>query len=280
MKLSLSGRIAEDASVKDRNLLSFAQLAEMAAGIGYQAVCIRPSQVTVSTSNGEIRRMRDILEETGLEASMVCLDPVIAANTADAGRPLQQIERHLEIAEILGAPLIRVGMKSGSEIPWAQRAADQARERGLCLVHQTHTDSPFETVDACLEVLSRIDRPNFGLTVEPANLVLCLQDYDAATLQRLSPYIFNVYIQNLRLNPNGSSSICTNQGEVRYDRLAVGDEGGIDFDRFFDGLRAAGYDGYVTSHQPAIPGRDIRELAQDIFGYLSRRINPNSEITS
>lgn len=272
MKLSLSGRIVEDATVKDITLLSFAELARIAAEIGYQALCIRPSQVTVNTTDTEIRHMRAILEDNGLVASMVCLDPVIAANTPDAGRPLHQIERHLAIAEILGAPLVRVGMKTTAEIPWAQRAADQAQERGIRLVHQTHTESPFESIDECLELLSRINRPNFGLTIEPANLVLCQQDYGPETLPRLAPYIYNVYVQNLRLNPDGANTIRTTRGIVRYDRLAVGEAGGIDFDRFFEGLSAAGYDRYITSHQPAIPGRETRKLAQAIFDYLSEYI--------
>ena len=270
MKLSVSARIGEDAHIKDRTNISFEDLAILAGDIGYRGLCIRPSQVTVNTPDEEIQGMRAILDQHGLRASMVTLDPVIAANTPDAGQPLRSIGRHLEIAEALGADLIRIAIKNDAHVEWARRACDQAHEHGMRLVHQTHTDSPFETIDQCLEMVKRIDRPNFGLTVEPANLVECGQSYGPEAIGRLGPHVLNVYVQNVRLSETGSSSIATTSGTVYYERLIVGEEGGIDFELFFAGLKSINYDGFVTTHQPAMEGKSTRELAQFMFDRLAR----------
>ena len=68
-------------------------------------------------------------------------------------------------------------MKVEADIPWAQRAADEAAERGIRLAHQSHTQSLFETVEGSIDVLKRVGRQNFGIIYEPANLDLCGQDY-------------------------------------------------------------------------------------------------------
>ena len=46
MKLSLSVRVAETASKRDATH-TFVQLTELAAGLGYEAVCMRASQVGI-----------------------------------------------------------------------------------------------------------------------------------------------------------------------------------------------------------------------------------------
>ena len=50
----------------------------------------------------------------------------------------------------------------------------------------------------------------------------------------------------------------------------VGEEGGIDFERFFAGLHSVGYDGFVTTHQPAMEGITVEELARTMFERLEK----------
>ena len=109
-----------------------------------------------------------------------------------------------------------------------------------------------------------------GLSVEPANLVLCGQSYGPEAIGRLGPHVLNVYVQNVRLTETGSSSIVTNSGTMYYERLVVGEEGGIDFELFLAGLRSINYDGFVTTHQSAMEGKSTRELAQFMFDRLAR----------
>ena len=112
----------------------------------------------------------------------------------DTGAPLRDLEPTLKRASVLGADLIRVGVKSQDDIVWAQRAADEAREFGIRLAQQTHTATPFETAAGCKEMIERIARPNFGLILEPANFALCGEDYGPTALVPLGPAVFNVYM--------------------------------------------------------------------------------------
>ena len=66
-----------------------------------------------------------------------------------------------------------------------------ATERKRKLVHQCHNQSLFETLDEIVLRLREIDRPNFGLIFEAANLELCGQGYGPAAIQRLAPWIEN-----------------------------------------------------------------------------------------
>ncbi len=66
----------------------------------------------------------------------------------------------------------------------------------------------------------------------------------------IAPYIFNVYVQNHRLNPDAEPTLTTwSKGQVSVDHIGIWDTGGVDFDSVFEGLSAIGYAGYVTVHQ-------------------------------
>ena len=133
-------------------------------------------------------------------------------------------------------------MRKDEDIPWAQRAADEANERGIRLAHQCHTKSLFETIDGTLDVLRRIGRSNFGLTYEPANLELCGEPYGLETIKRFAPHIINVYLQNHRIHPAGQSRILTwRRGEIPFDQIPMWEPGGIDFPSVMGALAEIGY---------------------------------------
>jgi len=270
VKLALSGRIAEAEHVKEATV-SVEELARLAVEVGYDALCLRPSQANVETSDERLREMRATLDQFGLNASMVTPDARIARQGGDpaANATLRDFEPALHVARALQAGLLRVALKGDDDIAWAQLAADAAREYGLRLVHQTHAATPFETLMDCQTMLRRIDRSNFGLTVEPANLALCGEDYGLDALRPIGRSIFNVYVQNVRSTPGGASAVSTNRGAVRYERLIVGDPGGIDLGKFFDALHALEYNGYVTAHQPAIESIAMESLAKRVHGALA-----------
>lgn len=114
-----------------------------------------------------------------------------------------------------------------------------------------------------------MDRPNFGITYEPANLELCGQDYGAATLQALAPWIFNVYVQNHRLHAGGADRIETwCRGPVPFDQIPLWEGGGIDFPLIFRLLAVLGYDGWVTVHQASAALGGAGEAARRSAAYL------------
>ncbi len=249
MKLSLSVRIVETAA-KDRLTIEFDELARLAVQHGYHAVCMRPSVVGVRTSEIQREAVRKTLDRLGLPISMATTDIAVPLNNEHGPDSLRDIGPHLDVAAALGTNLMRVCMKNDDDIPWAQRAADQARERGTRLVHQCHTDSLFETVAGSLDVIKRVGRVNFGIIYEPANLMLCGEDYGSKAIKQLAPHIMNVYVQNHRMSSTAKSSLPTRvRGEVRFDMIPLWQPRGVNFRDVFDGLQAIAYNGYVTVHQ-------------------------------
>ena len=266
MRLSHSVRVAERAEFKREASASMDQLARAAAAAGCHALCMRASQLGVDTPPALVAEGRRLLDSLGLKVSMVTGDFPIPENTEDAPDALRNITPYLDLAEALGSDLIRVGLKREEDVRWAQRAADEADERGVRLAHQCHTQSLFERVDESIRVLRSVARHNFGITYEPANLELCGEGYGPETIKAFSPYMFNVYFQNQVVRPEGQSRLLTwSRGEVSYDQIPIWEGGGIDFPLVLGALEDVGYDGYVTIHQAAIgpdPTDAIRNGAQ------------------
>ena len=262
MQLSLSVRIAEEFHSKEEASMSLGDLARLAKRCGYGALCMRASQVGVQSTPEAVEGAADCLAETGLVVSMVTGDFDTVYNNDNGPSALRDITPYLDLAKRLNAPRIRVAVKQESDITHAQRAADEAAERGIQLVHQCHTLSLFETVEGIERTLAAIDRPNFGLVYEPANLEICGQDYGQATIERLAKWIFNVYLQNQILKSDGALTLPTwCAGDVSFDLISVHTPGGVDFGLVFAGLKAIGYDGTVTVHQSAQPGETPEESA-------------------
>lgn len=249
MQLSLSVRIAEAPS-KTRLHLPFEEILEVAAANGYGAICMRASAGGVQSSRPQLEQMKQQIDAAGLVVSMVTADFDVPLNNDSGPDSLRDISSSLDVASILSSDLVRICMKQDADIPFARDSADRAAERGIRLVHQCHTSSIFEQVDRMLEVVAEIDRPNFGIVYEPANLMLCDQSYGQETLERLAPCLMNVYVQNHRLDDQGPESLPTFcRGDVHFHHLPLWKTGGVDFPRVFSGLAAIGYDGYFTIHQ-------------------------------
>lgn len=274
MKLSLSTRVAESFGDKREATVELEDLAQIAGGEGYYALCMRASQVSVDDSRQRLRTARTTLESRDLSVSMVTGDFAIPENSEEGPGALRNIEPYLDVADNLGCDLLRICMKTDDDIRWARDAADAAQERGLRLAHQCHTRSLFETVEEMLEVLRSVGRSNFGLIYEPANLELCGQPYAGRTLEALFPWIFNVYLQNQRVHAGGADHIETwTRGPVRFDQCPLWEAGGLDVTRIVDELDRLGYGGYITVHQASAGLGGAEEAARRSSRYL-RDIGP------
>ena len=251
MKLSLSVRVAEKFLAKREANMTLQQLASLAAQHGYDALCMRASQVGVHSPRETVGAARGLLAKHDLPVSMLTGDFPIPENSDDEGpQALRHITPYLDLAEQLGAPLLRVCIKTDEDLEWTRRACDEAAERGLQLAHQCHTRSLFEEVDRALATIACIARPNFGLIYEPANLELCGQDYGPDTIRRFAPHIFNVYLQNHVIGPDGDSVLETwCRGEVRFRQVPIWADEGIDFAPIIAALSDLDYRGHITIHQ-------------------------------
>jgi sugar phosphate isomerase/epimerase len=268
MKLSLSVRIAE-AACKTKLNVAFVELVQLARELGYRAICMRASAGGVDTAPAVLESMRREVEEAGLVVSMVTADSDVPLNNDDGPNSLRDIGPSLAVAEALGCDLIRVCLKVPGDVEFAQRSADLAAERGIRLAHQCHTTTLFEEIAPSLEWLDKIGRENFGLIYEPANLMLCDQNYDVEALRQLRPSIMNVYIQNHRLDLDGPVSLETwCHGVRRFHHIPLWEPGGVDVDSVMSGLQEIEYDGFFTIHQAYAELMGPREAAVESARFL------------
>ncbi len=269
MKLSLSTRIAERFSDKKKSTIRFEDFARLTQENNYHAICMRASVAGIQTSRQRVAEVRKIVDNLGLKISMVSGDFAIPENSESGPDALRNIRPHLDLAQAFGCDLLRICMKTEEDISWVQRASDEAAERGVRLAHQCHVSSLFETVQGALDVLHRVDRSNFGIIYEPANLHMCGQEYGTETLQAFRPYLYNVYLQNYLPDSNGKARIDTwVRGTVRFEHVPLHDERGLNWPEVFHGLEAIGYDGFVTVHQALAEIMKPAEAAQSSSEFL------------
>ena len=267
MKLSLSTRVAESPGQKETALVGLPDLVRMARSAGYHALCMRASQVGIQHSASEQKDARHAVDD--LAVSMVTGDFDIPVNNDRAQMALRDITPHLDLAENLGSDLIRIGMKAATDIEWARNASDEAAERGIRLAHQCHTCTLFETVEMSVDLIQKVDRPNFGVIYEPANLLVCGQEYGRATLEALRPWLMNVYLQNMHVHDEGRQVIETwINGPVKFDLVPFGHSEGIDYGPILEVLSEHDYTGYVTVHHNVADGMDVDEGARSFAEYL------------
>ncbi len=246
----MSVRVAESFSNKRESSMTIGELIATAKRHGYQALCMRASTAGTHTDPAVVADYAAKIREAGLAVSMVTGDFAIPMNNEEGPNCLRGITPYLDLAETFGADLLRVCMKTEEDIEWAQRAADEARERNMRLAHQAHDASLFETVDGAVETLESVGRENFGLIYEPANWMIAEEPYGPESIRRVAPWIFNVYVQNHRLNPEAETQVNTwKRGLVGVDHIGLWETGGVDFGQAFAGLKEIGYEGYVTVHQ-------------------------------
>lgn len=270
MKLSLSVRIAESPRKKDETTMSLEELTATAQELKYEALCMRASQLGIHSARDVIDAGVEKIKAAGLRVSMVTGDFAVPRNDDHGPEGLRNITPFLDLAEALSSDLIRICMKKEEDIPWAQRAADEAHERSIRLAHQAHTRSLFETVDGSVRVLKAVDRENFGIIYEPANWMLAGQDYGANAIRQIQPWLMNVYVQNGRVHPGGKASINTwTRGEVKYDHIGLWEEGGVQSEEVFQALHEVGYQGYVTVHQAFAGIMAPTEAVRRSYEYLA-----------
>jgi sugar phosphate isomerase/epimerase len=260
VKLSLSTRIAESSSRKDLAEVPIEVLAPLASAAGFSGLSMRASVISVDAPPERAAGVRAVLDRHDLATSMVMGDIPLAANSRDATRALRDITPYLDLAERLGSKLVRVMMHGSDDIPHAQRAADEALDRGITLAHQTHWGTLCETVHGTLETARGVGRENFGITFEPANLMACGEDYGADAIARLAPHLVNVYFQNVQLDSAGTHIFKTwARGPVPLRYLPLANSGGLDASSMLVALRQVGYQGWFTVHQPLRDGQRVDE---------------------
>ena len=264
MKLSLSCRIAELSNNKEKSFLPIESLIKMASYSGFKGISLRPSVVSTNTPTQSVLKLKDIFNLNKISVSMITSNIHLAKNDEYAANNLRNITPCLDLAEQLNTHLVRIMIKNNDDIKFAKKALDEAQERGIVLTQQTHWGTLAETIDETINLIKVIKRKNFGITYEPANLLACGSEYNVSGLEKLLPYIVNVYFQNIIIDKKGSHEFKTlGNGNVRVRYLHLNDKKGIDIKPLIKFLYAQKYTKWFTIHQPLMEGQRVEEAIEE-----------------
>ena len=163
-------------------------VARLARRFGYDGVDLRVSarsgEILPDSKNSEINAIRDVLSSEGVEAagllcylSFVDLPP---RQLTDSLR--EQMERQMEIADMLGAQSIRIGGARSDTRCYAGELGSALqvvldKTSGIDIVIQNHTND-FTAVE-CLTLAKELDHPRFTLAFSPDHCVIMNEDFNA-----------------------------------------------------------------------------------------------------
>ena len=263
MKLSLSGRLIE---VEYRYCeMEVPDFMRFAKECGYEAVELRTTQIPAETTEEEAKKFRAEADALGLEVSAVFAPGGVS--TDDAG--LRQLEQFTNILQILGCDTLKTWI---GEVDWTQRVCELLLPSGMTLISQTHTGGPLETVDLCLDTMKRVDRENFGFQYDPSNFFEVEEEYGEEAVKRLGGSIRQLSVQNCTLARPEDPDVWEHEGRY-YKRCLLGDPAGLDYASVFRGLRAIGFDGYVTVNEPKPMLMETRAFAKHMNDQLRQILN-------
>ncbi len=236
-----------------------------AAQCGYSSVMLagkRPHLSPLDMPEDQIASVKQTLEENNISCGVIGgytdLSPTAAVEVPYLEMQIAYVESLSKIAASLGAPCVRIftaydvaGHQPqsvwNSVVESIQEMSDRAAAHQVTIVIQNHHDVGLHS-NALLELLADIDRPNCKLGFDAWSPALRGEDlFDAAKKMaphtaittsadyiRLPRYRYHPELINYeRLQPDG----------VRAVKFG---EGFIDYEAFFKGLQAGGFDGIAT----------------------------------
>jgi sugar phosphate isomerase/epimerase len=262
MRITLSGRVVEHEEAGFKDLAEFIGLAKRCA---YDGVNLRAKQVGPDTSDEEFARVKQALADTGLE--LVIVDVTVPA---EAGQ-LSGFERLCERVAELGCGLLRAAIMPNTLEPGRQMC-DTADRHGLRLSMQMHTHSINETFAMAADWAAKVDRPNFGMTVEPANHLMIGQAFTAENLGVLGDRLFFCNLQSLIVvdEPDErTAQLSLSTGKpVIYKRVPIQTNPQIDVSNVAAALRGVGYTGPINMLDPYPDDEDLETFCSEYATFL------------
>tara|TARA_A100001015_G_scaffold108625_1_gene120503 strand:+ start:3715 stop:4539 length:825 start_codon:yes stop_codon:yes gene_type:complete len=264
MKISISSRITEQSDNKEKSFISLDSFVKLASKNKFDGVSLRPSMISTQSSKYLVNQAKKLFKVNNMKVSMITSNIHLAKNDELASDILRNITPSLDLAETLKTSLIRIMIKNRDDIFYAKKALDEAKERNLKLLQQTHWGTLAETLDETVKLIKTINRQNFGITFEPANLMACGSDFNKNALNQLLPYTENFYFQNIILDKKGKHVFPTiHNGDVSVKYVSLDNSNGINVFSFLDFLREKKYDKWFTVHQPLLEDQTVKNAIEN-----------------
>ncbi|OUM89026.1 sugar phosphate isomerase/epimerase family protein [Parageobacillus thermoglucosidasius] len=129
----------------------------------------------------------------------------ITLEAGTAGATEERLLRHLQIAEKLGAKLVRLTLHapgleigSGEAIRVIRKVVAEYEKRGIALAIENHFTVPSSEL---ISIVQTIDHPLVGLCVDAANSI-ANREWPEETVRLLAPWAMSVHMKDYKLEPH------------------------------------------------------------------------------
>lgn len=183
----------------------------------------------------ELEALRSDVAEAGLVTAGLSVSRCLFTRTDRAAESWATIERVVEAAPVLGAPVVNVALAMptlptrerprlrGQDVPDDEqvriadgvgRLARRAAAAGTSIAVELHDDGPLDSAPLLRELLGRVGEPNVGVNPDLGNA--CRNPEDRAdwegTLRVLAPQALCWHVKNYR----GAEAVPLDEGDIDY----------------------------------------------------------------
>ncbi len=195
----------------------------------------------LALTDGELERIKAALDESGVKVSAIG-SPIGKIEIGEEFAPhVEKFRRAMEIAELLGAPYVRIfsfflpqgddpARYRGAVLERLERLARLAEERGVTLAHENERHIYGETPERCHDLLVTIDSPRLRAVWDPANFVIAGARPHDDGYALLRPYIAYVHVKDAAASTGTVVPAGEGDGQWRETLTALRADG---FDGFF-----------------------------------------------
>lgn len=167
-----------------------------------------------SMDAAQLHKMRDDFARRNLEIPALCPTCVTLSEPDMVSKNAPRVEKAIEAAKLLGAPIINVSLSQTvapySSLPAEERhyecivealgrLADRAADEGVSFSLELHEGTLVDTSTALLKVLKMLDRRNVGANPDLGNLIAAFdvpQEEWTEAIDNLKPYTNYWHVKN------------------------------------------------------------------------------------
>lgn len=198
-----------------------------------------------AASDEELERFASITKQHGLET--VSVVPYLTAGD------LAATERVLEVAQKLGAKMIRAGVPGYDrsknynelyelEVRYLEGVQKLSQKYGIRSMIETHHVTIAPSAGLAHRLVSGLDPNLVGVLFDPGNMIHEGYENFRMGLELLGPYLAHVHIKNTGWVKKGQRE----DGSIEWESVWEPIDGGIvSWSQVFADLKSVGYDGYI-----------------------------------
>lgn len=212
--------------------------------------------------DGELPALARLVADQGVSVVYATGDVLLGAAQDDTAAALRGISGNIQVAEALGASVLRVNLGQGdfdpavAAAPWYQQALQevlrQAQEAGVVVAVENAPNPRGGDLRLLHDTVARVASPWLRLTFDTGNWLYAGQE-PAAALRTVLPYVGYVHLKDIVRQDGALQHSYPGTGEVDVAGLAVQ-------------LQQAGYRGLFALE---FPGGDApEERVQNSLAYL------------